>query len=77
MDAVANPYAMSAGNPPPALTGRDAQLQQWEVLVQRLAAGRSDQSLVVSGLRGVGKTVLLLEFQGVADRAGWVTSDPI
>ena len=77
MDAVTNPYAMSAGNPPPALTGRDAQLRQWEVLIQRLAAGRSDQSLVVSGLRGVGKTVLLLEFQGIADRAGWVTSDPI
>jgi AAA ATPase domain len=77
MDAVTNPYAMSAGNPPPALTGRDAQLRQWDVLVQRLAAGRSDQSLIVSGLRGVGKTVLLLEFQGIADRAGWVTSDPI
>jgi len=68
---------MSAGNPPPALTGRDTQLEQWEVLVHRLAAGRSDQSLVVSGLRGVGKTVLLLEFQRIADRAGWITSDPI
>lgn len=77
MDAVTNPYTMSAGNPPPALTGRDAQLQQWEVLVRRLSAGRSDQSMIVSGLRGVGKTVLLLEFQGVADRAGWITSDPI
>lgn len=77
MDAVTNPYAMSAGNPPPALTGRDTQLQQWEVLVRRLSAERSDQSMIVSGLRGVGKTVLLLEFQGVADRAGWVTSDPI
>lgn len=77
MDAVTNPYAMSAGNPPPALTGRDSQLRQWEVLVRRLSAGRSDQSLVVSGLRGVGKTVLLLEFQGIADRAGWITSDPI
>jgi hypothetical protein len=74
---VTNPYAMSAGNPPPALTGRDVQLRQWEILVQRLAAGRNDQSLVISGLRGVGKTVLLLEFQGLADRAGWVTSDPI
>lgn len=68
---------MSAGTPPPVLTGRDAQLRQWEVLVRRLAAGRSDQSLVVSGLRGVGKTVLLLEFQGIADRADWITSDPI
>jgi hypothetical protein len=49
---------MGAGNPPPALTGRDPQLQQWDVLVRRLAAGRSDQSPIVSGLRGVGKTVL-------------------
>jgi hypothetical protein len=77
VDAVANPYTMSAGNPPPALTGRDPQLQQWEVLVRRLSRGRSDQSLIVSGLRGVGKTVLLLELQGIADRTGWVTSDPI
>ena len=77
MDAVTNPYAMSAGNPPPALTGRDMQLQQWDVVVRRLSAGRSDQSMILSGLRGVGKTVLLLEFQGIADRAGWITSDPI
>ena len=68
---------MSAGNPPPALTGRDAQLQQWEILVRRLSVGRSDQSIIASGLRGVGKTVLLLELQGLADRAGWITSDPI
>jgi AAA ATPase-like protein len=77
VDAVTNPYTMSAGNPPPALTGRDPQLQQWEVLIRRLSAGRNDQSMIVSGLRGVGKTVLLLEFQGIADRAGWITSDPI
>jgi AAA ATPase-like protein len=32
---------------------------------------------VLTGLRGVGKTVLLLELQGIADRAGWITSDPI
>lgn len=74
---MTNPYAMSAGNPPPALTGRDMQLQQWDVVVRRLSAGRSDQSMILSGLRGVGKTVLLLEFQGIADRAGWITSDPI
>lgn len=77
MDAVTNPYTMSAGNPPPALTGRDTQLRQWDVVVRRLSAGRNDQSMIVSGLRGVGKTVLLLEFQGIADRAGWITSDPI
>lgn len=77
VDAVTNPYAMSAGNPPPALTGRDTQLQQWDVVVRRLSVGRSDQSMILSGLRGVGKTVLLLEFQGIADRAGWITSDPI
>lgn len=75
MDVIANPYTMSAGNPPPALTGRDDQLLQWEVLVRRLSAGRSDQSLIVSGLRGVGKTVLLLEFRRIADRLGWVISD--
>jgi AAA ATPase domain len=68
---------MGAGNPPPRFTGREAQIQQFQTLLGRLARGRSDQSMIVWGLRGVGKTVLLLEFEGVAGKLGWVPTDPI
>ena len=77
MDPLDNPYSMGAGNPPPALTGRDRQVAQYRLLIGRLARGRSEQSMIVWGLRGVGKTVLLLEFQGIADELGWVAPDPI
>ncbi|MGH8587626.1 MAG: ATP-binding protein [Gammaproteobacteria bacterium] len=68
---------MGAGNPPPALTGRAAQEEQFRTLIGRLGRGRSEQSMIVWGLRGVGKTVLLLEFQGLADKLGWVAAEPI
>jgi hypothetical protein len=77
MDPLANPYSMGAGNRPPALTGRGAQEEQFRSLLGRLARGRNEQSMIVWGLRGVGKTVLLLEFQGLADEMGWVAADPI
>jgi len=67
---------MGAGNPPPALTGREAQEQQFRTLLARLRGGLSDRSLVVSGLRGVGKTVLLLEFESFAKDAGWIAPRP-
>lgn len=68
---------MGAGNPPPALTGREAQEQQFRTLLARLGGGLSDRSMIVYGLRGVGKTVLLLEFEEIANDAGWTTSRPI
>ena len=77
MDPLANPYSMGAGNPPPALTGRGPQEEQFRTLLGRLARGRSEQSMIVWGLRGVGKTVLLLDFQGIADGLGWVAAEPI
>ena len=77
MDAAANPYSMGAGNPPPALTGRDAQEQQFRTLLARLGNGLSDRSMIVSGLRGVGKTVLLLEFESIAKDAEWTVPRPI
>ena len=63
---------MGAGNPPPALTGREDQETQFRTLLGRLRRGRSEQSMIVFGLRGVGKTVLLLEFEGIADAEGWI-----
>lgn len=77
MDPDINPYSMGAGNPPPALTGREAQELQFRTLLARLGGGLSDRSMVVSGLRGVGKTVLLLEFESIAKDAGWTAPRPI
>ncbi len=77
MDPLANPYSMSAGNPPKALTGREAQTEQFRTLLGRLGRGMSEPSMIVFGLRGVGKTVLLLEFESIADALGWTSPDPI
>jgi hypothetical protein len=70
-DPVANPYAPGAGTPPPALVGRDGILEAAEVSLQRLAASRSAQHQLLTGLRGVGKTVLLGKLGAVAERAGF------
>jgi hypothetical protein len=71
VDPILNPYAPGAGTPPPLLAGRDALIGDWAVVVGRAAAGNSFQPLVLSGLRGVGKTVLLLAFRSHARDAGW------
>jgi AAA ATPase domain len=71
MDDVLNPYAPGAGTRPPELAGRDEELRSFSVLLKRLADGRSEQSLALWGLRGVGKTVLLNRFALEADDAGW------
>src|SRR6202167_3973067 len=68
---------MGAGNPPRALTGREAQTEQFRTLVGRLSRGTNEPSMIVFGLRGVGKTVLLLEFESIADSSGWTSPDPI
>ncbi len=77
MNPDLNPYSMGAGNPPPALTGRTTQEQQFKTLLARLRGGLSDRGMIVSGLRGVGKTVLLLEFEDIAKDAGWTVPRPI
>ena len=71
MDPIVNPYAPGAGTPPPYLAGRDGLLADWGVVIGRAAAGNSFQPIVLSGLRGVGKTVLLLAFRYQASAAGW------
>jgi type II secretory pathway predicted ATPase ExeA len=67
-DPVANPYAPGAGTPPPALVGRDRIIDDAVVSLQRLRADRSTQHLLLTGLRGVGKTVLLGRLAAVAER---------
>lgn len=73
MDPVRNPYAPGAGTPPPELAGRERERAAFRVLVERMAAGRPEQSLALWGLRGVGKTVLLNDFARHAREAGWGT----
>jgi hypothetical protein len=74
MDAVHNPYSPGAGRRPPALVGRDFQINAIDVLLHRATIGRTGQGLILSGLRGVGKTVLLNELAGRAQRADWIVS---
>ena len=73
MDPVRNPYAPGAGQRPPELAGRDDQLRQFEVTLERVAAGRPERSMVLSGLRGVGKTVLLNALRSQAVKRAWGT----
>jgi hypothetical protein len=75
MDQRLNPYTPRSGIKPLKLAGRDNDLEAFRVLLQRLTDGQSERSLIYSGLRGVGKTVLLLEFETLAREAGWVCND--
>ncbi|MBB5954440.1 hypothetical protein FHS29_001010 [Saccharothrix tamanrassetensis] len=71
MDPVRNPFAPGAGQRPPELAGRDKELAAFEVVLERVARGRPERSLVLTGLRGVGKTVLLGELRSMAVKRGW------
>ena len=68
-----NPYAPGAGQRPPELAGRDVELNAFDVVLERIARGRPERSLVLTGLRGVGKTVLLNAMRSAAVRARWGT----
>lgn len=68
-----NPYTPNAGARPPALVGRDDLLESFEVLLDRLRRGHSEQSMLITGLRGVGKTVLLTSFEERARERDWTT----
>ena len=73
MDPVRNPYAPGAGQRPPELAGRDKQLDAFDVVLERIARGRPERSVVLTGLRGVGKTVLLNQLRSAAISRGWGT----
>ena len=75
MDQGLNPYTPGSGIKPLKLAGRDGDLEAFSVLLERLASGQHERSLIYSGLRGVGKTVLLLEFETLAREAGWACND--
>jgi hypothetical protein len=73
VDPIRNPYAPGAGQRPPELAGRDEQLDAFEVVLERISRGRPERSIVLTGLRGVGKTVLLNALRSTAVRAKWGT----
>jgi len=70
-----NPYTPGAGRRPPYLAGRDRDLEEFSSLLDVLASRGAERSLVYYGLRGVGKTVLLMELDILASEAGWATTD--
>jgi hypothetical protein len=71
VDPIRNPFAPGAGQRPPELAGRERELKAFEVVLERVARGRPERSLVLTGLRGVGKTVLLGELRAMAVRHKW------
>jgi hypothetical protein len=70
MNSAQNPYAPGAGTPPPELAGRDALCETVRVALERIRAGRAAKGVLFTGLRGVGKTVLLNKMRADADADG-------
>lgn len=75
MDPRTNPYTPNAGAEPEVVVGREDQLESFDVLLARLERGRTEQSMIVTGLRGVGKTVLLQQFLQKARENKWTVMD--
>src|SRR5690349_11898172 len=73
LHSVRSPKTQGAGLRPPELTGRDREIGQFEVAVEPIARGRPERSMVLTGLRGVGKTVLLTAFRSMALQRLWGT----
>lgn len=71
MDPLDNPYTPGAGSRPKELAGRDSEIELFERLLGRLERGNHDRSIILWGLRGVGKTVLLNEFEEKAKAKKW------
>ena len=72
MDPARNPYSPGAGLRPPQLAGRDHEINDFAVVRRRTANGLTSRSVVMTGLRGVGKTVLLNELAQSATAEGWI-----
>lgn len=73
MDPINNPFSPGAGAPPPELVGRDQLIEEARILLGRVKQGRPEKSLLLTGLRGVGKTVLLNEIERMARTTGYQT----
>jgi hypothetical protein len=73
LDKIANPFSPGAGSPPPELVGRDDILERTRILLGRTRLKRPEKSFLLTGLRGVGKTVLLNEMERLAQGNGYRT----
>jgi hypothetical protein len=73
MDPINNPFSPGAGSPPPELVGRDPILDQARTLLGRVKQKRPEKSMMLTGLRGVGKTVLLNEIDRLASATAYRT----
>ena len=73
MEPELNPYNPGSGVQPPFLAGRQSEIDAFDLLVARTKLSRHSRSLMLSGLRGVGKTVLLNRLRGIARAHDWLT----
>jgi hypothetical protein len=73
MDPVLNPFTPGAGSPPPELAGRDELRETVRVALERVRRGMPTKSVLMIGLRGVGKTVLLDRMRMEAEQRGLYT----
>ena len=70
MNPIKNPFAPGAGTPPPELAGRHELLENVRIALARIRLGRPAKSVLMVGLRGVGKTVLLDRMRDASEEAG-------
>jgi hypothetical protein len=70
MDPILNPFSPGAGTPPPELAGRDELIEKVRIAIARIRNGKPSKSIIMIGLRGVGKTVLLDRIRNDAEAAG-------
>lgn len=73
MEPALNPYSPGSGLQPPFLAGREAEINAFDLLVARTELSRHARSMILTGLRGVGKTVLLNRLRGIAESHNWLT----
>lgn len=71
MDPRRDPFAPGAGSRPPELASREVIMEGVAIALDRIRAGRQAQSRILTGLRGVGKTVLLNEMRRAAEGEGF------
>jgi hypothetical protein len=75
MESALNPYSPGSGLRPPALVGRQGEIDAFDLLIARTRGRQASRGIVLHGLRGVGKTVLLNGFRDQAERADWFIVD--
>ncbi|HET9112815.1 MAG TPA: ATP-binding protein [Burkholderiales bacterium] len=72
MDPRINPFSPGAGTPPPELAGREPIIEEISIALHRIRNGLSAKSVLMVGLRGVGKTVLLNRLKNNAESEGLI-----